>query len=84
VFWICSGDEWGLDWVGTGEGCVTDYQDRDIRRFASARQLVGYLGLDPRVRQSGTQPARHGRISKEGASDVRHVLRGRLPPPRRP
>ena len=25
----------------------------DIRRFRSARQLVGYLGLDPRVRQSG-------------------------------
>jgi transposase len=46
----------------------------DIRRFASAKQLVGYLGLDPRVRQSGNQPARHGRISKEGASEVRHVL----------
>jgi transposase len=29
-------------------------------RFRSARKLVGYLGLDPRVRQSGTSPARHG------------------------
>jgi transposase len=46
----------------------------DIRRFPSARHLVGYLGLDPRVRQSGAPPARHGRISKEGASEVRHVL----------
>jgi len=24
----------------------------DIERFPSSRQLVGYLGLDPRVRQS--------------------------------
>jgi transposase len=46
----------------------------DIRRFPSARHLVGYLGLDPRVRQSGTAPPRHGQISKEGASQVRHVL----------
>ncbi len=38
----------------------------DIKRFASARQLVGYLGLDPRVRQSGNAPARHGRITKQG------------------
>jgi transposase len=28
----------------------------DIRRFRSARQLVAYLGLDPRVRQSGSEP----------------------------
>jgi len=46
----------------------------DIRRFASAKKLVGYLGLDPKVRQSGNAPARHGKISKEGASEVRHVL----------
>ena len=44
----------------------------DIRRFRSARQLVGYLGLDPRVRQSG--PARHGRITKQGSASVRRVL----------
>ena len=46
----------------------------DIRRFPSARQLVSYLGLDPRVRQSGNGPARHGRISKAGASETRHML----------
>jgi transposase len=28
----------------------------DIRRFSSPRRLVSYLGLDPRVRQSGTLP----------------------------
>src|SRR4029450_389326 len=46
----------------------------DIRRFTSARRLVGYLGLDPRVRQSGVSPARHGRITKQGSASVRHVL----------
>jgi len=46
----------------------------EIRRFASARQLVGYLGLDPRVRQSGNGEARHGRISKAGSSLARGML----------
>jgi transposase len=28
----------------------------DIRRFKTSRQLVGYLGLDPKVHQSGSSP----------------------------
>ena len=46
----------------------------DVQRFANADRLVGYLGLDPRSRQSGATPARHGRISKQGSSAARHVL----------
>jgi transposase len=46
----------------------------DARRFPTARQLVSYLGLDPRVRQSGSEPAWHGRISKQGPGETRHVL----------
>jgi transposase len=46
----------------------------DVRRFPSSRQLVGYLGLDPRVRQSGNAPATHGRISKQGSASARHAL----------
>src|SRR5262245_37359676 len=46
----------------------------EIGRFSSPRKLVSYLGLDPRVRQSGNEPARHGRISKAGAAEARHVL----------
>jgi transposase len=46
----------------------------EIGRFPSARQLVSYLGLDPRVTQSGSEPARHGRISKQGPGETRHVL----------
>jgi transposase len=46
----------------------------DIGRFGSQRRLVGYLGLDPRVRQSGSTPATHGRISKQGSASARHAL----------
>ena len=46
----------------------------DIRRFPTSRQLVGYLGLDPKVRQSGNGPATHGRISKQGSGPARHAL----------
>ena len=46
----------------------------DVSRFPTAAQLVSYLGLDPRVRQSGSEPARHGRISKQGPGEARHLL----------
>ena len=46
----------------------------DIHRFTSPKKLVSYVGLDPRVRQSGEGPARHGRISKQGSSEARHML----------
>jgi transposase len=46
----------------------------DVGRFSSPRKLVSYLGLDPRVRQSGNEVARHGRISKAGAAEARHML----------
>jgi transposase len=46
-----------------------------IQRFSEPRRLVSHLGLDPKVRQSGIAPARHGRISKQGvASQVRQML----------
>lgn len=46
----------------------------DIHRFQQPGHLVGYLGLDPKVRQSGSQPGHTGHISKEGPSAVRHTL----------
>jgi transposase len=45
-----------------------------VGRFENPRKLVGYLGLDPRVRQSGIGPATHGRISKQGSLRARHAL----------
>jgi transposase len=46
----------------------------EIGRFRSPAKLVSYLGLDPKVRQSGEERARYGHISKEGASEARHML----------
>jgi len=38
----------------------------DICRFSDPQKLVGYLGLNPSVRQSGEGPAYHSRITKQG------------------
>ena len=46
----------------------------DIRRFADRKKLVGYLGLDPRVRQSGASPTSRARISKQGSASARYAL----------
>jgi len=43
-------------------------------RFLTSRKLVAYLGLDPKVRQSGEAPARSGRISKRGSANARWAL----------
>ncbi|HEY2764122.1 MAG TPA: transposase, partial [Pseudonocardiaceae bacterium] len=40
----------------------------DFTRFRTPEKLVAYLGLNPRVRQSGGQPASHGRITKAGSA----------------
>jgi transposase len=37
-----------------------------ISRFRSPDRLVAFLGLNPSVHQSGNNPARHGRITKQG------------------
>lgn len=61
-----------------GVGLVTSVcflaQIGEISRFQNPQKLVGYLGLDPRVRQSGAEQAKLGHISKEGSALVRHVL----------
>jgi transposase len=46
----------------------------DFSRFASPDRLVSYLGLNPKVRQSGDGPAIHGRITKAGRSQARGML----------
>src|SRR3954469_23705754 len=42
----------------------------EISRFASARKLVGYSGLTPRVYQSG-EKSRTGKLSKSGSTMLR-------------
>jgi transposase len=46
----------------------------DIRRFRAPTKLVGYLGLDPRVRQSGLHPASYGPITKQGRAHARGMV----------
>jgi transposase len=46
----------------------------DFTRFRTPEKLVCYFGLNPRVRQSGGQPASHGRITKAGPGHARGML----------
>ncbi len=46
----------------------------DVTRFPRPTYLVGYLGLDPRVRQSGNRPAYTGHISRQGQAHARGLL----------
>jgi transposase len=46
----------------------------DFSRFDDPNKLVAYVGLNPRVRQSGNSAPVHGRISKAGRAHVRGVL----------
>lgn len=46
----------------------------DFHRFPAPGRLVSYLGLNPRVRQSGNGPATHGRITKHGRAHARGML----------
>jgi transposase len=57
---------------GVGEllGLTIASEIGDISRFASARKLIGYSGLTPRVHQSG-QSARTGKLSKTGSTMLR-------------
>jgi transposase len=61
----------GVD-VGTAAAVIGAVGD--ITRFSTPGQLVAYLGLDPRVRQSGSEPARYGHISKRGDPQARAML----------
>jgi len=46
----------------------------DIGRFPRPAKLVSYLGLDPKVRQSGDRPAHPGHISRAGQAHARGLV----------
>jgi transposase len=60
--------------VGAGVAVTLMAAIGDVSRFSGQRQLVAYLGLDPKVRQSGEEAPRHGHISKRGNAQARTVL----------
>lgn len=46
----------------------------DIGRFSSPKQLVAYIGVDPRVKESGVSVKGSGAITKRGSSKLRTLL----------
>jgi transposase len=46
----------------------------DIDRFSSPEKLVAYIGIDPRVHESGTSIKGKGYITKRGNAYLRHIL----------
>lgn len=47
---------------------------QDIKRFTSAKQLIAYAGMDPKIRQSGKSLSSTGRLTKRGSSYLRRSL----------
>ena len=46
----------------------------DINKFSSAKKLVGFVGIDSKIRQSGTSLNIKGHISKRGNRIIRKTL----------
>lgn len=59
---------------GIGENSAAVLCSIITERFTHAKQLVAYLGLDPKEHQSGTSVKGRTRISKIGKSETRAVL----------
>ncbi len=47
---------------------------QDMQRFDSAKALIAYAGLDPKIRQSGHSLNHTGRLSKRGSPHLRRAL----------
>jgi transposase len=47
---------------------------QDIIRFRSAKALVAFAGLDPKIKQSGKTLNTTGKLSKRGSSYLRHSI----------
>ena len=65
-----------LSIVGIGPVTATSIlaEVGDIARFPSARQLIAYAGLDPKVKQSGTSLNRNTKLTKRGSPELRRAL----------
>lgn len=46
----------------------------DIHRFKSAKELVAFCGLDPRIRQSGKTLNSTGKVTKRGSTRLRYAF----------
>lgn len=59
--------------VGPVTASVMFYELGDVTRFERTRSVACYAGLVPRVNQSA-DTAHHGRLTKRGNRELRHVL----------
>lgn len=59
--------------VGPITSSVLVYELGDVTRFKNSRSVACYAGLVPRVSQSA-DTANHGRLTKRGNRELRHVL----------
>lgn len=59
---------------GIGDNAAAVLLATITARFQNPKQLIAYLGLDPRQHQSGTSVNGKARISKIGKSDIRAAL----------
>lgn len=46
----------------------------DVRRFRNARALAAFIGVTPRIKQSGSSVHGRSSISRAGHAPVRHAL----------
>ena len=63
-----------IDGVGETTAMVVTAAIGDVNRFSSAKQIVAYFGLNPRIKDSGTSVHGRSHIQKKGNSLVRYYL----------
>lgn len=62
-----------LESVGPITAAVLVHELGDVKRFTGSKAVAAYAGLVPRVNQSA-DTAHHGRLTKRGNRELRHVL----------
>ena len=62
-----------LHGVGPLTALILVHELGDVKRFKNSRAVAAYAGLVPKVNQSA-DAAHHGRITKRGNRQIRHVL----------
>ncbi|MCV9387461.1 IS110 family transposase [Reichenbachiella ulvae] len=60
--------------IGQNAAIILVLLTEDFTKFENYKQLIAYVGMSPRIYQSGTSVRGKGRICKMGNSQVRKVL----------
>lgn len=60
--------------IGIFSAMLVKAEIGDVNRFPSPEKLAAYAGLVPSTYQSGSGPARHGRLTKQGSKWLRWIM----------